>query len=97
MLTQNKFRKFLGKARELNGSRYSRMDQVKIFKGCLPQILLGPFLNTLTQIWEELKSKSHLETPKSNITRLQPPKCLPNSFLEYLDPNLERTKINVSS
>ena len=22
----------------------------KIFKGCLPQILLGPFLNTLTQI-----------------------------------------------
>ena len=22
------------------------MDQVKIFKGCLPQILLGPFLNT---------------------------------------------------
>ena len=30
------------------GSRYSRMDQVKFFKGCLPQILLGPFLNTLT-------------------------------------------------
>ena len=25
------------------GSRYSRMDQVKFFKGCLPQILLGPF------------------------------------------------------
>ena len=23
------------------GSRYSRMDQVKFFKGCLPQILLG--------------------------------------------------------
>ena len=22
----------------------------KIFKGCLPQILLGPFLNTLTNI-----------------------------------------------
>ena len=22
----------------------------KFFKGCLPQILLGPFLNTLTQI-----------------------------------------------
>ena len=32
----------------LHGSRYSRMDQVKFFKGCLPQILLGPFLNTLT-------------------------------------------------
>ena len=34
----------------INGSRYSRMDQVKFFKGCLPQILLGPFLNTSTQI-----------------------------------------------
>ena len=44
------------------GSRYSRMDQVKFmedlgrpyyfkfFKGCLPQILLGPFLNTLTHM-----------------------------------------------
>ena len=29
---------------------YSRMDQVKVFKGCLPQILLGPFLNTVTQL-----------------------------------------------
>ena len=24
------------------------MDQVKFFKGCLPQILLSPFMNTLT-------------------------------------------------
>ena len=24
------------------------MDQVKIFEGCLPQILLGPFLNFLS-------------------------------------------------
>ena len=43
-------------------SKYSRMDQVKFvedslvedpfkfFKGCLPQILLGPFLNTLSHI-----------------------------------------------
>ena len=29
---------------------YSRMDQVKFFKGCLPQMLLGPFLNTLPHI-----------------------------------------------
>ena len=29
------------------GTGYSRMDQVKFFKDCLPQILLGPFLNTL--------------------------------------------------
>ena len=28
----------------------SRIDQVKFFKGCLPQILLDPFLNTLTQL-----------------------------------------------
>ena len=26
------------------------MGQVNFFKGCLPQILLGPFLNTLTQL-----------------------------------------------
>ena len=26
------------------------MNQVKFFKGCLPQILLGPFLNTLSQV-----------------------------------------------
>ena len=39
------------------GSRYLRIDQVKFvegrpyhFKGCLPQILLGPFLNTLTHL-----------------------------------------------
>ena len=55
----------------LNGSRYSRIDQVrfvedslkiwkdiqilkschlKFFRACLPQILLAPFLNTLTQM-----------------------------------------------
>ena len=28
----------------------SRIDQVKFFKGCLPQILLGPFLNTLSHL-----------------------------------------------
>ena len=37
------------------GSKYSRMDQVisrpyhlKFFKGCLPKVLLGPFLNAFT-------------------------------------------------
>ena len=30
----------------LNWSMYSRMDQVKFFKVCLPQTLPGPFLNT---------------------------------------------------
>ena len=28
--------------------KYSRMDQVKFFKGCYPQILFGLFLNTLS-------------------------------------------------
>ena len=27
-----------------------RLNHFKFFKGCLPQILLGPFLNILTQI-----------------------------------------------
>ena len=31
-------------------TKYSRMDQVKFFKGCLPQMLLGPFLNTLSHL-----------------------------------------------
>ena len=31
-------------------TKYSRMDQVKFFKGHLPQILLGTFLNTLPLI-----------------------------------------------
>ena len=30
-------------------TKYSRVDQVN-FKGCLPQILLGPFLNTLSHM-----------------------------------------------
>ena len=28
----------------------SRPYHLKTFKGCLPQILLGPFLNTLTHV-----------------------------------------------
>ena len=58
------------------GTKYSRVDQVKIcgrqplkklkgygllkltifFKGCLPQILLGPILNTLSQMKTGYKS-----------------------------------------
>ena len=36
-----------------NKSKYSRVDQVKFFKGCLPQILFGSLLNTLSQIWKD--------------------------------------------
>ena len=35
---------------EIFGSSYLRMDQVKFFKGCLPQISPVPFLNTLTYL-----------------------------------------------
>ena len=42
----------------INGAKYSRMDEVKFvetafkkFEGCLPQISLGPFLNTLSQVY----------------------------------------------
>ena len=35
------------------GTKYSRMDQVKFSKGCLPQILLEPFLNTLSHLFLE--------------------------------------------
>ena len=33
-----------------NGTKYSRMEQVKFFKGCLPKMSPGPFLNNLSQI-----------------------------------------------
>ena len=36
--------------RLINVSTYSKMVEVKFFKGFLPQILLDPFLNKLTQI-----------------------------------------------
>ena len=39
------------------GTKYSRIDQVKFFKGCLPQFLLGPFLNTLSRIKLAVKPK----------------------------------------
>ena len=31
---------------------YSRLDQVKSFKSCLPHILLGPLLNTLSHLFD---------------------------------------------
>ena len=44
------------------GLKHSRMDQVKwsayhfkLFKGCLSQILLGPFLNTLTHLFVNIQ------------------------------------------
>ena len=40
----------------LYGTKYSRVEQVKFFKSCLPQILLGPLLNTLSHIREQNES-----------------------------------------
>ena len=56
------------------GSRCLRMDQVTFVEGCLPQILLCPFLNTLTQllhclcctVWNNLKRPIQ---SASNFTR----------------------------
>ena len=44
----------LGLLLRIYGTKYSRMDQIKFV--CLPQISLGPFLNTLSNIndWEFL-------------------------------------------
>ena len=36
------------------GQSIQRMDQVKFFKGCLPQDLLSPLLNTLSQMFLSL-------------------------------------------
>ena len=38
---------------EIYGTKNSRMDQVIFFKGCLPQILLGPFLNTFSHMFTQ--------------------------------------------
>ena len=32
------------------GTKYSRVDQVKFFKGFLPQVLLGQLLNSLSHM-----------------------------------------------
>ena len=52
-----------------NGTKYLRRPySFKYFKGCLPKILLGPFLNTLTQMllmcWLKLTLSSNCK-PKS--------------------------------
>ena len=41
---------YFHKTQTTTGSRYSRIDQVKLVE-ILLQILLGPFLNTLTQVF----------------------------------------------
>ena len=55
------------------GSRYSRLDQIKFFKGCLLQIFHGPFLNTL----------AHLTFPKMQTCYVLPL----NAFFFYQYPS----------
>ena len=43
-------------------TKYLRMDQVKNFKGCLPQILLGLFVNTLSYISLQIGLTIYFET-----------------------------------
>ena len=45
-----------------NGTKYSRMNQVKFFKGCLPQILLDLFLNTWTPLMPKYWNQFHYQT-----------------------------------
>ena len=48
----------------------SRPYPFKYFNGCLPQILFGLFLNTLSQ----MKHNSHTKHILQHILKLQPPK-----------------------
>ena len=44
--------------RNVNETKYSRMDQVNFFKGCVSQILLGLFLNTLPKYFTAVRTSS---------------------------------------
>ena len=50
----SKYRGFMNGTRKqsqtMDGTKYSKMEQNKFSKGCLPQISFGPFLNTLSRI-----------------------------------------------
>ena len=67
-------------------TKHSRMDQRKVFKGCLPQIFLGPFLNTLSHtcvpyFWEVARRCSKNEFSK-HIQKL--PKDSVSYFVEKI-------------
>ena len=73
-------------------SRYSRIDQIKFIKVCLPQILLGPFLNTLThftfsnssrrvfRILLNIKDESFCEKPLAIFIKRVHLRCLTTRF-----------------
>ena len=49
-----------------SGTTYSRVDQLKFFKGRLPQVLLVPFLNSLTHLYLTLISVAETESGEQN-------------------------------
>ena len=67
------------------GSRYSRLDQIKFFKGCLLQIFHGPFLNTL----------AHLTFPKMQTCYVL--HLMPFSFISILQLDAVRNHFLFSS
>ena len=52
------------------------MDHVKFFKGCLPQILLGPVLNTLSQNWIAKDTVNMDKGDDDNIVTAEKPTTL---------------------
>ena len=58
------------------GTKYSRMEQVKFFKDCLPHILLGPFLNTLSHLIVTWILEAGIRLDKELIIRLFKPCAL---------------------
>ena len=50
-------------------AKYSRMDQAKCFKGCRPQILLGPFSNTLSHLLLLNKSSQKIHTANTDTRK----------------------------
>ena len=60
----------------ISRTKYSRIDQVKFFKGCLPQILLGSLLNTLSQILKRVSTRITLTRVSRGIFSIWKMECL---------------------
>ena len=59
----------------------NRPWQFKLFKGCLPQILIGPFLNTLSRIY--IQSQKKIQTASSQDSHFQQVFFLCEDMLSY--------------
>ena len=58
----------LGRDNLIYGAKYSRMDQVKFFKGCLPQILFGSFPYHLQNLGFLIKCREISSPAMSDFT-----------------------------